>query len=88
MAKLPKGKPALEYNPAVTRTNSPETLKALVDALRFDPFYVAISQEFADDEERRREALARYFDYSMSEGERRGRLVAGDAFRARRRGRG
>jgi GNAT superfamily N-acetyltransferase len=50
-------------------------LKALVDALRFDPFYVAISQNFKDDEAQRRVALARYFDYSMSEGERRGRLV-------------
>jgi hypothetical protein len=57
----------------VTRRNSPDTLKALVDALRFDPFYVAISQSFG--EARRREALARYFDYSMSEGDRRGRLV-------------
>jgi GNAT superfamily N-acetyltransferase len=59
----------------VTRRNSPETLKALVDALRSDPFYVAISESFGDDEVRRREALARYFDYSMSEGGRRGRLV-------------
>jgi GNAT superfamily N-acetyltransferase len=59
----------------VTRRNSPETLKALVDSLRFDPFYVAISQNFGNDETRRREALARYFDYSMSEGDRRGRLV-------------
>jgi len=55
--------------------NSPDTLKALVDSLRFDPFYVAISQDFGGDEVRRREALARYFDCSMSEGERRGRLV-------------
>jgi hypothetical protein len=59
----------------VTRRNSPDTLKALVDSLRFDPFYVAISQNFGDDEVRRREALALYFDYSMSEGDRRGRLV-------------
>ena len=66
---------SFEYNSVVARKNSPETLKALVDALRFDPFYVAISEDFADDEARRREALARYFDYSMSEGERRGRLV-------------
>jgi GNAT superfamily N-acetyltransferase len=72
---LPYGRRTLEYNPAVTRRNSPETLKALVDSLRFDPFYVAISQDFGNDETRRREALARYFDYSMSEGDRRGRLV-------------
>src|SRR5580692_6143485 len=51
------------------------TLNALVDSLRFDPFYMAISQNFAADEARRREALARYFDYSMSEGARLGRLV-------------
>jgi hypothetical protein len=28
-------------------------LKALVDSRRFDPFYVAISQNFGDDEARR-----------------------------------
>ena len=65
----------VEYNPVVTRGNSPDTLRALVDSLRFDPFYVAISQDFGDDEGRRRDALARYFDYSMNEGDRRGRLV-------------
>lgn len=59
----------------MTHLNSADTLKALVDSLRFDPFYVAISQNFGADEARRRDALARYFDYSMSEGERRGRLV-------------
>lgn len=59
----------------MTLGNSPDTLKALIDSLRFDPFYVAISQSFGDDEPRRREALARYFDYSMSEAARRGRLV-------------
>jgi GNAT superfamily N-acetyltransferase len=48
---------------------------ALVDSLREDPFYVAITEEFADNEARRREVLARYFDYSMSEGARTGRLV-------------
>lgn len=57
------------------RTNSPATLKALVDSLRFDPFYVAISESFAHDEVQRREALAQYFDYSMTEGETRGRLI-------------
>jgi hypothetical protein len=36
---------------------------ALVDSLRYDPFYVAITEEFADNEARRRRALARYFDY-------------------------
>src|SRR5579864_2951584 len=59
----------------VTSSNSPTTVAALVDSLRYDPFYVAITEDFADNEERRREALARYFDYSMSEGARMGRLV-------------
>jgi GNAT superfamily N-acetyltransferase len=48
---------------------------ALVDSLRYDPFYATITTEFADNEARRRQALARYFDYSMSEGARMGRLV-------------
>jgi GNAT superfamily N-acetyltransferase len=59
----------------VSSSNSPATVAALVDSLRYDPFYVAITEDFADNEERRREALARYFDYSMSEGARMGRLV-------------
>jgi len=48
---------------------------ALVDALRYDPFYLAITEQFAGNEARRREALARYFDYAMSEGARIGRLI-------------
>ncbi|MHB8815533.1 MAG: GNAT family N-acetyltransferase [Steroidobacteraceae bacterium] len=59
----------------VTSSNSPATVAALVDSLRYDPFYVAITEEFADNEALRRQALARYFDYSMSEGARMGRLV-------------
>jgi GNAT superfamily N-acetyltransferase len=59
----------------MTTSNSRVTVAALVDSLRYDPFYVAITQEFAHDEARRRQALARYFDYSMSEGARMGRLV-------------
>jgi GNAT superfamily N-acetyltransferase len=47
---------------------------ALVDSLRYDPFYETITKEFTDNEARRRQALARYFDYSMSEGARMGRL--------------
>jgi GNAT superfamily N-acetyltransferase len=54
---------------------SPATVAALIDSLRNDPFYTTITEEFADNEARRRQALARYFDYSMSEGARRGRLV-------------
>ena len=59
----------------VTSSNSPATVAALIDSLRYDPFYVTITEEFADNEARRRQALARYFDYSMSEGARKGRLV-------------
>ena len=59
----------------VPSSNSPVTVAALIDSLRYDPFYVAITQEFADNEARRRQALARYFAYSMSEGARLGRLV-------------
>jgi ribosomal protein S18 acetylase RimI-like enzyme len=54
---------------------SPATVAALIDSLRNDPFYATITEEFADNEARRRQALARYFDYSMREGARRGRLV-------------
>jgi GNAT superfamily N-acetyltransferase len=59
----------------VTSSNSPATVAALVDSLRYDPFYVAITEQFAGNEARRRQALAHYFDYSMSEGARMGRLV-------------
>src|SRR5258707_7712728 len=59
----------------VNSSNSPAAVAALVDSLRYDPFYVTITTEFADNEARRRQALARYFDYSMSEGARMGRLV-------------
>ncbi len=56
-------------------SNSPATVAALTDSLRYDPFYVAITEAFADDEAHRRQALGCYFDYSMSEGARLGRLV-------------
>ncbi len=59
----------------MTSSNSPATVAALVDSLRYDPFYVAITEEFAGNEARRRQALVRYFDYAMSEGARMGRLV-------------
>jgi len=48
---------------------------ALVDALRHDPFYVAITEGCADNEALRREMLCQYFDYSMSEGARLGRCL-------------
>jgi len=59
----------------MTASNSPATVAALVDSLRYDPFYIAITEEFADNEARRRRALECYFDYSMSEGARMGRLL-------------
>jgi GNAT superfamily N-acetyltransferase len=64
-----------KHGGVVTSSNSPATVAALVDSLRYDPFYVTITEEFADNEARRRQALARYFDYSISEGARLGRLV-------------
>jgi len=66
---------AVGYAFVVTSANSRETVAALVDSLCFDPFYLTITAAFGDDEERRRQALARYFDYSMREGARLGRLV-------------
>jgi GNAT superfamily N-acetyltransferase len=56
------------------RTQPVATLNALIDSLQFDPFYAAIVEGF-DDEDSRRRALARYFDYSMTEGAQNGRLV-------------
>jgi GNAT superfamily N-acetyltransferase len=64
-----------EYAFVVTSSNSPATLAALIDSLRYDPFYVTITDEFAGNEACRRQALACYFDYSMSEGARKGRRV-------------
>ena len=54
--------------------NFVRTLEALVDALQSDPFYAAISQPGGDKGARRR-SLARYFDLSLTEGQRLGRLV-------------
>jgi GNAT superfamily N-acetyltransferase len=56
-------------------TQSTTILDALVDSLQSDPFYAAISHEFRNDAARRRAVLARYFDYSLMEGSRTGRLV-------------
>lgn len=73
-AKAVGDAPTFEYALAMTVSNSP-AVAALVDSLRYDPFYVTITRDFAANEALRRHALARYFDYSMSEGARRGRLV-------------
>jgi GNAT superfamily N-acetyltransferase len=55
--------------------NSPIVINALVESLRHDPFYLAITEGNGAGETRRSEALSRYFDYSMSEGSRVGRCV-------------
>lgn len=54
------------------------SVPALVAALRRDPFYLAITEDFSRDQERREEALRLYFDYSMREGARSGRRVLAD----------
>lgn len=46
-----------------------------VAALEHDPFYRRISEQFADEDVRRRAALAEYFDYSIQQGARTGRVV-------------
>jgi ribosomal protein S18 acetylase RimI-like enzyme len=43
--------------------------------LEHDPFYAHISAEFGADDVRRRSALAAYFDYSIRQGTRIGRVV-------------
>jgi GNAT superfamily N-acetyltransferase len=55
--------------------NSPVVISALVESLRHDPFYLAITEGHGADETRRSEALSRYFDYSMTEGARVGRCI-------------
>jgi ribosomal protein S18 acetylase RimI-like enzyme len=46
-----------------------------VAALEHDPFYRCITAEFAGDDKQRHEVLARYFDYSIQQGARIGRVV-------------
>jgi len=46
-----------------------------VAALEDDPFYRSITVEFGADDARRRAALAAYFDYSVGQGTRIGRVV-------------
>jgi ribosomal protein S18 acetylase RimI-like enzyme len=48
---------------------------AAVSALQHDPFYASIIAQFAADDVRRRSALAAYFDYSIRQGARIGRVV-------------
>ena len=48
---------------------------AAVSALERDPFYWCITAEFGGNDVRRRAALAAYFDYSIRQGTRIGRVV-------------
>lgn len=48
---------------------------ALADALIVDPFYLAISADFAHDMPRRKAVLASYFAYSLGEAQRTGRCL-------------
>jgi ribosomal protein S18 acetylase RimI-like enzyme len=48
---------------------------AAVSALEGDPFYRCITAEFGADDVQRRAALAAYFDYSIRQGTRVGRVV-------------
>jgi GNAT superfamily N-acetyltransferase len=48
---------------------------ALAESLFDDPFYQAITDGFGDDMAARKQALERYFQYSLEEAERTGRCV-------------
>jgi hypothetical protein len=50
-----------------------DPMPALVASLFEDPFYQAISIDFADDEAKRRQILSRYFELSLEEAFRTGR---------------
>lgn len=52
-----------------------EASAALVDSLFDDPFYQAISEDFAADVSGRKQALLQYFQYSLEEADRTGRCV-------------
>ena len=58
----------------MTLANPVSAIDALVDSLWSDPFYASLVRD-ASSEPARRDALARYFDYSLSEGARLGRRV-------------
>src|SRR3974377_2058894 len=51
---------------------------AAAAALESDPFYRCITSEFEGGDARRRAALAAYFDYSIRQGTRIGRVVHPD----------
>src|SRR4051812_27947236 len=59
---------------SVMTVNSLPVVRALVESLRDDPFYRAITAGAADETERDA-MLERYFDYSMSEGAQLGRCT-------------
>lgn len=53
------------------------TVRALVESLFDNPFYQAVSIDFERDTERRKQVLESYFDYSLVEAKRTGRLQVG-----------
>lgn len=56
-------------------SNLSPAVTALVASLLHDPFYQAITRDFAEEPARREEVLGRYFAYSLSEGARMGRCI-------------
>lgn len=55
------------------------TSRALVESLFDNPFYQAITIDFEGETDRRKQVLESYFDYSLGEAERTGRLVVSPA---------
>jgi ribosomal protein S18 acetylase RimI-like enzyme len=54
---------------------SPLLIRNLISALGQDPFYLAMTEDFAADSSMRDSVLGRYFEYSIVEGRRLGRCV-------------
>jgi GNAT superfamily N-acetyltransferase len=59
-----------------------DTLHALVESLFDNPFYQAVTIDFERDTARRKQVLESYFEYSLLEAERTGRLVVSPASEA------
>ena len=55
-----------------------EACAALTESLVDDPFYWSITEDFGGDFVARRQALSRYFRYSLEEAERTGRCVVAE----------
>jgi GNAT superfamily N-acetyltransferase len=61
--------------PSTTTSSTSLSTPALADALIVDPFYLAISVDFAHDMRQRKAVLAAYFAYSLDEAARTGRCL-------------